>query len=191
MTGLIGGFKDKKIESRSKVEPVTAQYIGKYRQGLDVEAQVYCQNIGSDAVEANSTAIIINATAHAARVGDRIKITSGALQGDIAYVQEVATNTITLSQTLSAAPATSVTFDILRPAQPIVDSTGAVVVAATISTAGLATEAKQDVGNASLATIDTNIASLAAEDFATQTTLAAINTKLVSGTDIGDVTINN
>ncbi|WP_460904783.1 hypothetical protein, partial [Staphylococcus aureus] len=28
-------------------------------------------------------------------------------------------------------------------------------------------------------------------DVATQTTLAAINTKLVSGTDIGDVTINN
>jgi len=32
---------------------------------------------------------------------------------------------------------------------------------------------------------------IAAKDYATQTTLAAINTKLVTGTDIGDVTINN
>lgn len=36
-----------------------------------------------------------------------------------------------------------------------------------------------------------NLATIAGKDFATQTTLSAINTKLVSGTDIGDVTINN
>lgn len=36
-----------------------------------------------------------------------------------------------------------------------------------------------------------NLAALASKDFATQTTLAAINSKFVSGTDIGDVTINN
>lgn len=32
---------------------------------------------------------------------------------------------------------------------------------------------------------------IAAKDFATQTTLAALNAKMVTGTDIGDVTINN
>lgn len=36
-----------------------------------------------------------------------------------------------------------------------------------------------------------NLATIAGKDFATQTTLAAINAKLVTGTDIGDVTINN
>lgn len=36
-----------------------------------------------------------------------------------------------------------------------------------------------------------NLATIAGKDFATQTTLAAINTKMVTGTDIGDVTINN
>lgn len=86
----------------------------------------------------------------------------------------------------------------------------------TVDTTGLATSVKQDTGNASLASIDGKItavntgavvvsssalptgaateatlAALAAEDFATQTTLAAVNAKLVSGTDIGDVTINN
>jgi hypothetical protein len=49
---------------------------------------------------------------------------------------------------------------------------------------GAATAALQTSGNASLTTI-------AGKDFATQTTLAAINAKLVTGTDIGDVTINN
>jgi hypothetical protein len=39
--------------------------------------------------------------------------------------------------------------------------------------------------------IEGSLTTLNAKDFATQTTLAAINTKLVSGTDIGDVTINN
>ena len=36
-----------------------------------------------------------------------------------------------------------------------------------------------------------NLATLAAKDFSTQTTLAAMNAKFVTGTDIGDVTINN
>lgn len=44
-----------------------------------------------------------------------------------------------------------------------------------------------DLGATDNAVLDT----IAAKDFATQTTLAAINTKLVTGTDIGDVTINN
>ena len=42
-----------------------------------------------------------------------------------------------------------------------------------------------------LTTIDADTSTLAAVDYATQTTLAAINAKLVTGTDIGDVTINN
>ena len=44
-----------------------------------------------------------------------------------------------------------------------------------------------DLGATDNAVLDT----IAAKDFATQTTLAAINAKLVTGTDIGDVTINN
>lgn len=61
---------------------------------------------------------------------------------------------------------------------PISDAGGALTVDGTV-TAELSA-----VDNAVLDTI-------AAKDFATQTTLAAINAKLVTGTDIGDVTINN
>jgi hypothetical protein len=44
-----------------------------------------------------------------------------------------------------------------------------------------------DLGTVDNAVLDT----IAAKDFATETTLAAMNAKMVTGTDIGDVTINN
>lgn len=55
---------------------------------------------------------------------------------------------------------------------------------------GAATEAKQDVGNTSLASIDSAL-DVDLSTRASEATLSAINNKLVSGTDIGDVTINN
>jgi hypothetical protein len=49
-----------------------------------------------------------------------------------------------------------------------------------------------DVVTAELSAVDNAVLdTIAAKDFATQTTLAAMNAKMVSGTDIGDVTINN
>lgn len=49
-----------------------------------------------------------------------------------------------------------------------------------------------DVVTAELSAVDNAVLdTIAAKDFATQATLSAINAKLVSGTDIGDVTINN
>lgn len=92
-------------------------------------------------------------------------------------------------------------------------NTGAVVVSSSALPTGAATAAKQPaLGTAGTASADVitvqGIASMTAlkvdgsavtqpvsftgsGDVATQTTLAAINTKLVTGTDIGDVTINN
>lgn len=49
-----------------------------------------------------------------------------------------------------------------------------------------------DVVTAELSAVDNAVLdTIAAKDFATQTTLNAVNEKMVSGTDIGDVTINN
>lgn len=49
-----------------------------------------------------------------------------------------------------------------------------------------------DVVTAELSAVDNAVLdTIAAKDFATQTTLSAMNAKMVSGTDIGDVTINN
>lgn len=60
----------------------------------------------------------------------------------------------------------------------------AITAAALPLPAGAATEA-------TLASILSNTSSLDAKDFATETTLSTLNAKFVSGTDIGDVTINN
>jgi len=95
----------------------------------------------------------------------------------------------------------------------IIDSGGEAVtvtggkldVNASIDTTGLATSTKQDtlIGHVDgiegyvdgieglLTTIDADTGTIAGKDFATQTTLAAMNAKMVTGTDIGDVTINN
>lgn len=49
-----------------------------------------------------------------------------------------------------------------------------------------------DVVTAELSAVDNAVLdTIAAKDFATQTTLSAMNAKMVSGTDIGDVTVNN
>jgi len=161
---MITFFKSRSVESRSKVEPATGQYIGKYRTGLDVLAQSHYRLIGSDAVEADSTTTTINATAHAALVGDAIQITSGALLQDIVFVQSITANSITLSQTLSSAPLAAVTFDILRPSIPRVGTDGTTLISATSLPlpTGAATAARQDTGNTSLGSIDVSTGELAA-----------------------------
>lgn len=121
---MITFFKDRSLENRTKVEPATGQYIGRYRAGLDVLAQTSYVLVTADAVEANSTTTVINATAHSARPGDAIQITSGTLINDTVFVQSITANAITLSQSLSSAPALSVTFDILRPVFPRVSAAG-------------------------------------------------------------------
>jgi hypothetical protein len=63
-----------------------------------------------------------------------------------------------------------------------VDATGAVNtnIGTVALPTGASTEAKQDTGNTSLANIETDIALLEAKDFATETTLSALNTKIPS-----------
>ena len=133
MTTLLGGFKDRKIESRSKVEPSTAQYIGRYRQGQDTLSQISYFSVGTDVAESGSTdsAIIATGIESVARVGDVIRLTSGSLSGDIAFVQSVSTNSVTLSQKLNSAVGVGDTFSILRPTIVLADSTGAISVNVT------------------------------------------------------------
>lgn len=126
MSTTIAGFKDKKIESRSKVEPTTVQYIGENRQGLDTVSQIAYTLIGLDAVEAGSTTSVIVATGHAAIVGDAIRFTSGTLNARIYFVQAVDTNSFTLSQTALGTPSPGDTFVILRPNILAVDNGGAI-----------------------------------------------------------------
>jgi hypothetical protein len=111
----------------------TVQPIGLYRHALDVLSHQYVTLVNADAVEASSTAYIINATAHNAKRGMVIRMTSGATSGEFALVLSTTTNTITLAQALSAAPAAAVTFDIMRFVLPEASGSGSVTV--TLSTA--------------------------------------------------------
>lgn len=124
MTTTIGGFKSRAIETRSKVEPTTAQYVGRFRQGHDVVAQVYWEDVATDTTEAGSTTYVIVATAHSANIGDLIEITSGTYNRVKCFVQDVSTNSITLSQTFPTALGAGITFTICAPAIPKVNSSG-------------------------------------------------------------------
>lgn len=195
----------------------TVQPLDGSKYGQDVHASLYVRLVGSDAVEANSTAEAINATSHAAKKGDIIRITSGALDEERVRVLDVDTNIIYITP-LSAVPANGVTFEILRHINPRVDAEGDVQVTATVDPAPIsfvldgneteveedtgtpgnstplpvkvldssgleadfATEAKQDTQITHLDAIETAVESIAAEDFATETTLAALNAKVTA-----------
>jgi len=80
---------------------------------LDVSQNTYSLR-GTDAAEASSTSSVINATAHAAKIGDIIEFTAGALSGERRIVISTTTNTITVNSPFSAAPSTDA-FSIFKP----------------------------------------------------------------------------
>ncbi len=106
------------------------------QHGLDVVAHGTFQSIGTDSVEALSTALIIVATSHAALTGDMISITSGALQYYEAKVWKVTTNAIYLAEQLPSAPLAAVTFSILRHKAQVINSDGSVTVAQASTATG-------------------------------------------------------
>ena len=75
------------------------------------------QQVGTDTAETSSTTTVINATTHAARVGDILNFTAGTA-GNIgvwSVVSAVGANTITLTNALPATPANGDAFSIMRP----------------------------------------------------------------------------
>jgi len=121
------GYPTQEKEDRLKAEHVTVSPKGLLQHGLDVISHSFKRVKASDAVEANSTTTVINATAHVAAKGDVIRITSGALIYSEITVYSVTANSITLCEKLSAAPAAAVTFDVLKYASPVINSLGELV----------------------------------------------------------------
>lgn len=125
--------------SQQKDERLTGQFatvepIRRLQYGLSVLAHIFAFNSGSDAVEANSTSTLIRATAHAAVKGDIIRFTSGVHSGREVKVHSIPTaNSIELAEDLGSAPATLVTFDILKHRYPVVDASGSLSVTAAAS----------------------------------------------------------
>lgn len=107
----------------------TGSAAGSFKNAGDVAALVFYTDVGADAVEAGSTNKVIVATAHAARRGDRILITSGALSGYDTTVKSTTVNSIELIDGLPMplTLAATDTFEIYRPGIPLVDNTGAIL----------------------------------------------------------------
>lgn len=125
------GWPTQEKDDRLKHQFATVEPVREKQYGLSVNAAVYVYSVGLDAAEASSTTYVINATAHAARQGDIIRFTSGTHSGREVKVESVSTNAITLAETLSSAVANGVTFQILRPKYPVVDSDGLLSVSTT------------------------------------------------------------
>lgn len=127
------GFPSQEMLFDTKGEHTTIEPIRAKQQGLSVNAHVYVYEVGTDAVEAGSTETVINATAHAARKGDIIRITSGALDNTEVKVFATTTNSIQLCEKLNSAPLAAVTFQILRAKYPVVTEEGFISVTVTPS----------------------------------------------------------
>jgi hypothetical protein len=124
----------KGYSSQTKLERLSAEFatiepIRAEQNGISVNAHVFAYEVGTDIVEASSTIELVNATSHAARKGDIIRFTSGALNNTEVKVWDVSANVIELAEDLQSAPATSVTFQILRPKYPVVNASGELPVA--------------------------------------------------------------
>lgn len=142
MANPITGYTSNK--SVPKAAHATVNPVDQFKNALDVLASSFVQLIASDAVEANSTTTVINATAHSAKAGDRIRFTSGSNQTFEVSVLSTATNTITLAQELPSAPAAADAFNIYRHAAPLVDSGGNIFIAFRKPTTSELAEAKID-----------------------------------------------
>lgn len=119
------GFSDRFKSSAGLPDYGTVSPVREGQFGLDVIAHTFVQVITSGAtVTSTSTKRVIQATAHAALVGDVLSFTSGALNTKEYRVQAITANTITLAEDASAAPAVGASFNVLRPKFPTVAANG-------------------------------------------------------------------
>lgn len=123
------GYTSQDKEDRLKPQHSTISPVRRQQNAEDIVSHNSVQTIASDAAEAGSTTQVINATAHSARRGDVIRITSGAHNKTEVSVYAVTANAIELAETLPSAVAAAVTFDILRYTRLSVNSDGEIVLA--------------------------------------------------------------
>lgn len=190
------GYSSQGKDDRLTAQFATVEPVRQLQNGLTVNAHQFVRLVGSDACEVGSSTSILIATSHAALVGDVIRFTSGTFSGREVKVSAIASNTITLAETLPSQPNTGDTFDILRHKYPLVDSTGAVSITGSISFTEAATAA--DGGSLPALTKvvsgydGTNVQVLKTDtDGKLQVSVAGLNIDTSSSTDIFETSIVN
>lgn len=139
------GYTSQEKEDRLKAEFVTISPTGDQKFSMDVRDMGSVTPVGSDAVEAGSDSNTIVATAHGARVGDRIRFTSGTLDGKEADVWSITdANTFELGQDLGASPSVADTFVLLRPISLTLTSSGGFSATTSFTLDGSSQEVVED-----------------------------------------------
>lgn len=183
------GYSNQTKLDRIRPQFTTVEPIRLQQHGLTTIVHQFVRLVGADSVD-SATQSVITAAAHAAQPGDVIQITSGTLSGTEVKVAEVTTNTITLSEDLTSAPAAAVTFNILRHKYPVVDANGNLNISASVSSGpvqyvrdGIDTDVSEDtvtVGNSRPLPVKllSNQVLPLPTGAATEATLAAMSAKL-------------
>lgn len=127
------GYADKAKTAAGHPDFATINPVKTGNFALDAIAHAFVYEVGTDAVEAGSSARVLNATAHAAFPGDEILFTSGTENTRSVRVLEITANTITLAEALGAAPAAADAFSIRRQRQALVDASGNVSVTIAVA----------------------------------------------------------
>lgn len=195
MTAIRGYPTQQKLE-RLTVQFATVEPVRKEQNAVSVLAHQYVYAVGTDAVEADSTTSAIVATAHAAKEGDVILFTSGALSGIEVKVYSTSTNLITLAENLSTAPTAGDAFTIQRHKYPLVEADGSpkVTVISNALPTGAATEATLSSLNGKVTACDTGAVTVASSALptgaATESTLSTLSGK-ITACNTGAVTISS
>lgn len=124
----IKGYSSSKKFLESGQPFITLQPIHSERHAIDVVNHNAVTLVAADAAEALSTKRVIVATTHVAKKGQVLLMTSGSASGEYCSIIEVDTNSITLGQELSVAPAATDTFEIYRYVLNSVAASGSITV---------------------------------------------------------------
>lgn len=126
----ITGFKSTDIETRAKVSPSTVNPIQYKRQGPDGISWTSAYEVTSGTLASGSTTTTLSITGieSSARVGDVVIIDSRILS-----ILSVDTNSITIGQSLAAAPSAGTAYSLRRFLPPKTDSDGIIEVQGAVT----------------------------------------------------------
>ncbi|CAB4151354.1 hypothetical protein UFOVP591_13 [uncultured Caudovirales phage] len=90
--------------------------------GTAIAYPSFVNHVVNDTTEAGTTVSTINATAHAAQVGDIVQFITAASRYGVSYVQTISANSFTIYPPLPVVPTNGDVFSIDRPAFPYLDA---------------------------------------------------------------------
>jgi len=143
------GYASKRKLASDGSHFVTVEPVAPEQFGQSVKSYLFTESIGTDAAESGSASGDIKATAHAAKVGDIIRVTSGTYSGRETPVLRVATDNIYIADDIVMSAAD--TFAIYRYRSPRINSSGEILTSASLAAGpiqydlnGVDTEVKED-----------------------------------------------